>query len=361
MIKRGRIHTLTPVHIGCDQSYIPINFVIDTDRRILKEFDLWDFINSLNESDWRRLSSISENRSPIALVHLYRFYAERKNMINGRVVPIPVELAERYREVKQLQNEKDVLRGFNEFEIPKTFYDPYTGKPLIPGSSIKGSIRTAYVEGLIKQRSDISTYRDTGRYRKYTDIEEEILQGKTRTDPFRLLKISDFEPEGEVKTEILFQINVRKLNSTLRPSLSLPIEIIPPNSVFTGLISVEEPLPSSGISQSIELFDLLLKTHFHYATVFNREVNLKKQKGFKLPDLSEFMKEIKKKYFLLRLGKHSGAEAVTWEGLRRIRVRTREGFRTMESPTTIWLASEKKRPVNLSDTMPFGWAILEVV
>jgi len=361
MIYNVKLHTVSPIHIGCDQSYTPVNFVIDTDKSTLIEFDLWDFINSLDEKEYIKLRDISENKSPIALVYLYRFYAERKNRIKGRTIPIPKELADRYRDVKQFQNESDVIREFNEFEIPKTFYNPYTGKPLIPGSSLKGSIRTAYIEGLIKEEGNVAHYRDREKYPKYTDIEEKILQGKTKTDPFRLLKLSDFEPQGEVKTEIIFQVNVRKLNNTSKESLSIPIEIIPTGNVFKGTLAIEEPLAHSGISKKLDLTELLLKTHSHYAGIFNKEIDLRKIKGFSLPNLSEYREMFKQKYFLLRLGKHSGAEAVTWEGLRKIKVKTKDGTQIMDSSTTIWLASKQKKPSNLSSTTPFGWAILEVL
>ncbi|MCX7988450.1 MAG: type III-A CRISPR-associated RAMP protein Csm5 [Thermodesulfovibrio sp.] len=357
MIYNIRLHILSPVHIGCDQSYSPINFVIDTDKSILTEFDLWDFINSLNEKEWDKLREISENSSSISLVHLYRFYAERKDRVKGKTIPIPTELAERYRQVKQFKNEQDMLKGFNEFEIPKTFYNLYSGLPIIPGTSIKGSIRTAYVEGLLKEKGDIKNYRG----QRYNEIEEDLLRGKIKTDPFKLLKVSDFEPEDKIETEIIFQLNVRKLNNISRETLSVPIEVIPKNNVFKGTISIEKPLPRSGIKRELELMDILSKTHYHYAGIFTREIDLKKVKGFSLPEISNFKENFRKKYFLLRIGKHSGAEAVTWEGLRQIKVRTREGRRTMESPTTIWLASKQKKPSNLTQTMPFGWTVLEVL
>lgn len=349
-----RLHILSPVHIGCDQSYSPINFVIDADKGILTEFDLWDFIDSLHEKEWDKLREISEKSSPISLVHLYRFYAERKDRVKGKTIPIPTELAERYREViEQSKNEQDMLKGFNEFEIPKTFYNLYSGLPIIPGTSIKGSIRTAYVGGLLKEKGNIENYRR----QKYTEIEEDLLQGKIKTDPFKLLKVSDFEPEDKIETEIIFQLNVRKLNNISRETLSVPIEVIPKNNVFKGTISIEKPLPPSGIKRELELMDILSKTHDHYKGIFNREIDL----GFSLPEISNFKENFKKKYSLLRIGKHSGAEAVTWEGLRQIKVRTRKEVKTMESPTTIWLASKQKKPSNLKQTIPFGWTVLEVL
>lgn len=350
-----KLHTLTPVHIGCDDSYTPVEFIIDTDRNTLIQFDLFEFIENLSPEEWQEFNSIASNPSPIALVHIYRFYSKMKGKIKGRELPIPNELSKRYTEVKQLKNDRDMLKGFNEFEIPRTFYNPYTLEPIVPGSSIKGSLRTAFVEALIKEHD-----RNRLERKEYNQIEEELLGGKMQKDPFRLLKISDFEPESSVKTKILYQINVRKERETSRESLSIPIEVIPEGALFRGTIKIESPIEGSGIRKSIEFKDLLLKSHSHYAKIFNKEIDLRKIKNFKLPNITQFRDGLKEKYFILRIGKHSGAEAVTWEGLRKIRVRTREGIQRRSESTTIWLASREKKPKSFINAMPFGWVMLEV-
>lgn len=357
MLYNVRLHIISPVHIGCDESYTPLEFVIDSDRKELIEFSLEDFINSLDERDIKRLNEISEKKSPTALVELYRFYSEKRNKIRGKRIPIPAELAERYRTVKQIKREEDMLKGFNEFDIPKTFYNPYTQKPVIPGSSIKGCLRTGYVDCLLREQENLEPYKNKG----YTDIEAELLGGTMETDPFRLLKISDFEPEQDIKTTILYQINIKKEKGIFARGLSVPVEVIPEGSIFTGTIKIEAALPSSNIKNPINLKDLLLKAHFHYAEIFNEEYKLVKEKGFSPPEIDKFRDKIKKRFFLLRIGKHSGAEAVTWKRLRKIRVRTREGNKLMDSPTTIWLASEEKKPKQLRIAKAFGWVMLEVL
>jgi len=180
------------------------------------------------------------------------------------------------------------------------------------------------------------------------------------TDPFRFFKVSDFESQNNVKTKIIYQVNVHKLKNQSRQSLSVPLEIIPEGNVFEGTVKVDIPLQNSGIRKSINFKELLLKVHSHYAGIFNKEIDLRKQKGFRMPNVSSFS-PLKQKFFLIRLGKHSGAEAVTIEGVRNIRVRTKEGFKNQDSPTTIWLASEEKKLSNLSRAISFGWVMLEVV
>ena len=66
---------------------------------------------------------------------------------------------------------------------------------------------------------------------------------------------------------------------------------------------------------------------------------------------------LEKNGYLLRLGKHSGAKALTIEGYRKTRVRTREGFEDMCSPKNLWLAFSD--PMGSGSLRPFGWAVLK--
>jgi len=356
MIYNIKLHILTPIHIGCDESYNPTEFIIDADKNILINFNLFQFIEILDEKEWKNLMEISQRKSPMALVELYRFYANMNGKIKGREIPIPKELSERYRHVKQIKDDREVLKEFNQFEIPRTYFNPYTQKPIIPGSSLKGSLRTGYLSGILRELPEKEKIKD----KKSDELEEILLGGKMGTDPFRFFKVSDFEPQNNVKTKIIYQVNVHKLKNQSRQSLSVPLEIIPEGNVFEGTVKVDTPLQNSGIRKSINFKELLLKVHSHYAGIFNKEIDLRKQKGFRMPNVSSFS-PLKQKFFLIRLGKHSGAEAVTIEGVRNIRVRTKEGFKNQDSPTTIWLASEEKRPSNLSRANSFGWVMLEVV
>jgi CRISPR-associated protein Csm5 len=73
---------------------------------------------------------------------------------------------------------------------------------------------------------------------------------------------------------------------------------------------------------------------------------------------SEF--ELKENQFLIRVGKHSGARAVTIDGQRQIKVKVdkRRNIITDEE-TTSWLFGEKSN--SNSNLLPFGWLLCEVV
>ncbi len=361
MLYEIKLHILSPVHIGCNECYTPTEFVIDVDKSIMIHFDLWQFIKTLNDKEWKEFENISEKDTVACLVQLYRFYSKVKEKVKGRIISIPKELAERYREVKQLNDEKEILKKFNEFEIPRTFFNPYTQTPIIPGSSLKGSLRTGYLDKTLAKSPDKENLIKNADPRNPEQLEAKILEGQMSTDPFRLLKISDLEPEGQVKTKVIYQINVNKLKDNIRSTLSIPIEVIPEGSIFKGTVKLDSLIENSDIKKPFDFKSLLTKVHAHYAEICNREANLSKNKGFRLPLIEQFKNELKIKYFLIRIGKHSGAEAVTIESVRKIKIRTAKGSIWDKTPTTIWLASQNKKPANLSQAIPFGWVMLEVV
>lgn len=75
-------------------------------------------------------------------------------------------------------------------------------------------------------------------------------------------------------------------------------------------------------------------------------------------------KELKAKWqnqkaFLVRIGRHSGAESLTIEENRKIK--NRQKGMTMTESTTLWLAANQKEEKNRKNALPFGWCMLEVI
>lgn len=68
----------------------------------------------------------------------------------------------------------------------------------------------------------------------------------------------------------------------------------------------------------------------------------------------------KNRLMLLRLGRHSGAEGVTVEGVRKIKILQGKGVppKTLDRATTIWLSGDAEKKKN--NLIPFGWLLLEI-
>jgi len=373
------IEALSPIHIGCDEVLSPVEFVIDSEERKLIKFSLFDLLGALSLEEKNELDRISNKKDPSALVELYKFYAYRlkdkiKKLTNIKKYDIPYELAKRYDEVLRLTQD-EILQNFNNFEIPRTYFNPLTDQPIIPGSSLKGALRTGYLEFLLKKNENNPSIRGViervnninlqTRRREINEIletlEKKLLNfSGPSEDPFGALKISDLNPIFPIETKILYQVNVSKQKGETRGRLTLPIEVIPPGAKFEGILEIKaetENLKRNPVK--IEMSKLIEGVWGHFCEIFKNEHNLAKNINFKMFGLHECDKiDIKEsKAILIKLGKHSGAEAMTIDKIRKILIR-REGNRTeyQTSPTTIWLASEQKK--NISQAMPFGWALL---
>ncbi len=375
-----RLETLTPVHIGCDEEYTPVNFIIDPNKQHLILFDFFELVETLDDRERNELNKIASIKGVKALVELYKFYYYRlKEKIiklkKLRFLRIPQDLAQRYLEIIKLNREQEIYKEFNSFAIPRTFYNPLNNEPVIPGSSLKGALRTGYLEKLLEKKKEIleknkKTLDD--RYKKNAqelenwllDFYKENLGAnnlKCRNiskDPFRLIKVSDFRAENFKETEIYYQINISKAKGEMRPKLSLPIEVIPKGTIFSGEIRFDERLSISCINHLINSDNFFKKIKYRYLNIFNYEKTLLQNFDIKLPISLEHAQSIKEnRAILIKIGKHSSAEAVTLEGVRAIKVRG-PGGRTeiRNSSTTMWLASPSKK--KLTDAQPFGWVIL---
>lgn len=348
-----RLHVLSPIHIGCDDVYEPTNFVIDEKKGKLIEFDPMEFIKSLSAQDKRKFTGICTQGNITSIINIYKFLSNRQ--INGREVEITDELISHYKKVKDLptNNEGKIKQELNQFTISRTAYNSHNNLPYIPGSSIKGAIKTAYLSKLAVEK------KITGRKDRAKELEIELLGGSFDRDPFRTVKVSDFLPVGEVKTKIFYAVNKKKIVSNFEARGPFQIlEAIRDGAVFEGLINVEIPEKMAGITKPLEAIDLLKTINEFYNKTFEQEQKVLKEINAGLVKL----KDNSMQSSIIRIGRHSGAESVTIEGNRYIKImKARREYEFGDHATTLWLASETSKPKNNKELTPFGWALLEII
>lgn len=355
------LEVLSPLHVGCDEVYEPTGFSVDTGEKCLHAFDLMDFIQSLNPDDREKFTALCRRGTLESIRDLYRFMGNRK--MNGKSVNLCDGFIDHYQRVLRLP-ESRLQNELNRFEIARTSYATIDQRPYIPGSSIKGALRTAYLNKL----SRASTVRTPSGKSGAKILEETLLnlssvppKDKLSMDPFRLVKVSDFMAAGKVQTRVVYVVNKKK-----RPSEDLArgpyqiVEAVLPRSIFVGEISVEKPQKTGAASMPIELKELLGSVGRFYTTEKRREDDILKAIGVGLSE-----KPTGAATTLLRIGRHSGAECVTVEGHRQIRImQGKKGSIEKDHATTVWLASETDKPIEPNawqGLKPFGWAALGVV
>src|SRR3990172_7765866 len=162
-----RLHIISPVHIGCDDVYEPTSFVIDDKNGKLIEFDPVDFIKNLSQNDREEFSRKCMGDD---LLGIFKFIKNKYNLTGGKEIAVSKSLSDHYKKVLQLNTfNKNVV--INQFTISKTACNSYNGLPYLPGSSIKGAMRTAYLSKLAGERG-IKNSRG-----KAKELEAELLGG----------------------------------------------------------------------------------------------------------------------------------------------------------------------------------------
>ena len=377
---------LSPLHIGADESYEPGNYVIDDEAGALYSFDNQAAMAGLSDSDKQHLLAIVNGKpddSMLTKVQAF-FHNHREKLLAFANSPIPtasgIKALYEKRIGKTAQNEGHGKRVINKLEIERTFYNPVNSKPLLPGSSIKGAIRTALLDGL-------NQGKPLERGEKYKYLQERLLEGKFATDPLRLVSIGDAEWHGKADKpacKIQFAVN-RKRKPVMRngklvqsqaeaSNLYQLLECVAPNHYqgFSGSLTLHN-------TQSIRQDDCKLpKQHLHwtvkdianacnrfYRDLFLQELNAMKARNYLKLDWLEQMEQLLEQLnadnvFLLRVGRHSGAEALTLNKIRSIKIMQgkRERPKYEDKPLTWWFAADEI--TNKQALLPFGWVLVEI-
>jgi len=345
------IRTLAPVHIGCDEVYEPTGFVLDETSCTLNSFQPLEFVRSLGKKDLERLTVICRRGSLESILELYKFM--RGKSAPGHKVKACKGLVEQYQKTLSIGtgDKRRIQQELNNFTISRTAFHPVTLSPYIPGSAIKGALRTAYLNG--QQHA-----KNPGKMRFPADLEKTLLDGGSfHTDPFRLLKVSDFYPVGPCNASIVFAVNEKKTPSKFQARGPYQIlEVIEPGAIFLGTIQIVPPLTTEIIKTPLTTKSLLDSCQNFYMREKLREDD-------ELADIAiPKTVSVKKGGILMRLGRHSGAECLTIEGQRHIRIMQGKGNPptwNSEGATTFWLAAEASAKYDKKKLSPFGWTSLE--
>ncbi|MDR1728185.1 MAG: type III-A CRISPR-associated RAMP protein Csm5 [Acidobacteriota bacterium] len=384
-----RVTPLSPIHIGCGEDFEPTNYVID--KKKLYTFDPVRLLLSLGDEARREFSCIVDKNNSLREIqeffYKYKETALRIGVSNADVV----EEAQKFydsRIGKITQREDTVL---NKLEIARTAFNPCNNQPILPGSSVKGAIRTALLDKCRNDKRYVVKTKEGIRDLPDREIRKEaerqcqlMIQDRFQknedffTDPLRFIKIGDGASQETIRTRICFQVNRKKHPNNYRAggNINTLLECISGNmnQFFTTQWSIEMKdgnsgqLPKlqfdfSGIAEACHTFyydrfkaECAVLEENHYADNWVHSIENHLKLGGKLDELVK-----KREGFLLRVGRHSGAESVTVDAPRSIKIMKGRGQHASyaEKTTTLWLAADRK---NQWDRLkPFGWVFVQIV
>jgi CRISPR-associated protein Csm5 len=181
------LRTITPIHIGCDEVYKPMAFVINENERKLISFDPFAFLKTLSDHDKITFAEICKKGTAVSILEIYAFMSKQRSNVVGDAVDVCPGLVEHYQKTLKIspRDVRTIQQELNRFMISRTAFTPNDNRPYIPGSSTKGVPRTAYLNHC-QQMKSIPAQRGA----KAKDLERTLLDGGSfDTDPFRMLKV----------------------------------------------------------------------------------------------------------------------------------------------------------------------------
>lgn len=382
------ISTLSPVHIGCGEDYEPTNYVIHDKE--LHYFGEATLASVLSDSDRKDLLTLIDSRNALSSIQSFIYKKRNKILATGktRAIPIADSAARTYEQ--RIGNVAHAGNGaINQLEIERTSYHPHAQLPYLPGSSIKGAIRTALLNSELQKRADLHGRQFDKRQAK--EVETDLLGGKFNTDPLRLIKVGDAHyqvKEGRSASQIRWQINKAKKQprngQETRASMQTLVECIPEKQGmnFRGQLSLQANLAhqnkqGESVSPSFEydISALVNACNNYYLKEWQKERDIIDRLGLVNKNWLTWMDGMlaaegsfgklmaQNSGMLLRVGKHSGAESITLDDIAQIKIMGGRGRpdRYQSETTTLWLASEESNRGNSNGRLlPFGWIFIQL-
>ena len=365
---------LSPIHIGCGEDFEPTNYVIEDG--VLYGFD--PSRAALDDEQRKELLAAVNKRG--ALLHVQNFFrkhAKRFTPHAQALIPVSRGVATQYQNgIGRVRNvESDGNQVFNKFTIERASYTGAQAWPYLPGSSVKGCLRTA----LLDARNGGKSVRREER----KDLEKNLLEGDFATSPLRLLKIADFMPCREPQRRVCYAVNHKKQqvsdkngNLVQPKGVTARKETIEPGQYRA--FRAEAVLPSLGAhaghkqapKQRIDLKEIVRATNQYHLARWQSELKVLKARGFVEQGWCAAVEkllagELKTRMdagqaMLVRLGRYGGAESKTLTGAADIKIMQGKGQQPkyMSQTKTVWLAAETEGAQ--SNMLPFGWAIVEI-
>lgn len=323
---------LSPLHIGAGDTIEPMDYVIKDGR--LHGISFERFCARLDKAGGAAFEALIDKGN---LVEIRSFVA--RNFAPERDALCSVEVSP---QVEALYKSKinDIRHQLMIAPFIKT---EGAEVPYVPGSSLKGAVRTAIISEAAR-KSGLKPPRDAREERQF---EAQVLNSRDpKDDPFRGLKIRDKSlAPGETIVREVKNVSRKRGPSAIPMICEVSHSLVNGKPVvFEAEVIIDEDLFGAGfLSGKLTMAEVIASCNAFYGEKMKRE-HSKFYKGTASEKVSERLLSVplENGSFLLRIGRFQGAESVTLDGYRNPRP---------PGNKTVWGTSR-----NLAEGIyPMGW------
>ena len=342
-LKKHRInlHLLTPLHVGTGQDFDPFSYVIEGGR--LHFIDLIKWMDAFQDKNTLNKMMESDNFAAVR-----SFIAKHVSAKDFSIASISIDCPNLLATYKRAIDNQDPR---NQVLISPMMRNEVNMETYIPGSSIKGAIRTALANRFV----DVArvTAQDVRRSRGNPDYNEKIF-GRINQDPMKWLKIADVSLGSDAT------IIIEAKEYPLNPNKSTTPKGF--YEVTKGLSQTQSPVVKSvALSlapfeihrQKIDVAFIIESLYRFYVSRYQEEYRKFYSKGSirdMLKPVNQVIDSMKTNEALIRVGHFSHVECVTLDKVRKPRTRRGKDGQPLPWGTTRTLANGHH---------PFGWVKIQ--
>lgn len=295
---------LSPVHIGSGQTIDPLQYVIRDG--VLHRVSFERFIARISPELQAKFTQLADRAD---LNGLRRFIADNLAPEHDSLARIAVSpgVDAHYRSKLADIGNQLLMEQFARTDGERT--------PFLPGSAVKGSIRTAVISAIAAK---------SGLPKPFNSFDEKTFEPKVlnyrdaKSDPFRCIMIGDgnLRPQDSIFREVR---NGKKRNGAFEFN-SIPLIVEVTNSMLTGndvdvqvrLLVNDKLANTKFIFKAITVEEIIRSCNAFYRDKLEAE-HKKHYAGTQIEKVSSRLLDepVGQNEFLLRVGRFSGAESVT--------------------------------------------------
>lgn len=339
------IELLTPVHIGTGVELTPLDYKVtsklgttDFKKNMYFKFSSDKILKRMIESgDTQKLAKFEEASVKGNMKELQSFF--QQNLASVEDLDYPCEVTNGF--VKRYSENQ----GKDPYDNASKVYQMYRPEglktPVIPGSSLKGSIRTAILNSILynisnekydKLKDDFQEIRNDKDKPKFESKLQRALLGSysdAKNDPFRAIQIADcsFSAKNSQLVGELYNVSLNQQNKKIeRLKIQILAEVIKGNLMGTSektettLLIDTDLLNTNQIAKKITAEEIVKACNDFFKIQFDNEFEkfyevCESENCSKLDELDKQISNIvnsNDNSFVIRVGRWSQVEFVTF-------------------------------------------------